>query len=112
MRPLSRLTFGCAAATDAIRFNTTSDAATRDVMRMCAPASPGISALPAAANHDAGTRARVALVVEHDASVHDHRRDADRILKRIRERRAVGDRRRIEDHEIGREARFDKTAIL
>jgi hypothetical protein len=36
---LSRLTFGCAAATDASRLNTTSDDATRDLMRMCVPVS-------------------------------------------------------------------------
>ena len=40
-----------------------------------------------------------------------HGRDADRVLERIGERGAVGDRRRIEDHEVGGEPFLDQPAI-
>ena len=50
-------------------------------------------------------------VVEHDAAVDDDGGDADRILERIGERRAIGDRRRIEDHEVGRQPVLDQPAI-
>src|SRR5437763_14962494 len=64
-----------------------------------------------AANDDAGPLAGMTHVVENDLAVHDDRRDADRILERIGERRAVGDRGRIEDDEIGGESFLDRAAV-
>src|SRR5260370_23104652 len=63
------------------------------------------------ADHGSGTLPRVTAVVEHDAAVDDDRVDADRVLKWIGEGRAVSDRCRIEDHQIGGETRCDHAAI-
>ena len=64
-----------------------------------------------AVNHNPGPFARVASLVEDHASVDDHGGDADRILERVGERGAIGDRRRIEDHEVGGQPFLDQPAI-
>src|SRR5581483_10188299 len=64
-----------------------------------------------ASDDDTWSSTGVAAVVEHHATVHDHGGDADRILKWIGERGAVGHRRRIEYYEIRGEPFFDQPAI-
>src|SRR5690349_1546589 len=59
----------------------------------------------------AGTFAGVFSLVEHNASVDDDCIDSNWILKRIGERRAVGDGRRIEDDQVRGQAGLDQPAI-
>ena len=50
-------------------------------------------------------------LVQHHLAVHEHGVDSHRILKRILERRLVGDGRGIEDHQVGPLAFLDRAAI-
>src|SRR5262245_45531922 len=104
--PVSRSS-GCAATAAPIA--NAAIAPQRSAPRACTALSRSRKA--AAVNDGARPLAGVPPVVEDDAAVDDHGRDADGILERIGEGGAVGDRRRIENHEIGGEPVFDQTAV-
>src|SRR5262245_23834392 len=70
--------------------------------RLCTAASP---------QGPAGIDARRLVVVEHDLAVDPHGTYADGRILRVAEIRAVGNRRRIEEDQIGEVVRRDQSAL-